>query len=291
MDARCGVSRAGRWPPKPVSAAGEAGWFGRSHLPRSRSSSPATTRADASTWQPSASCSMTGARRRLRRRRIDRRDARGAASDSGGPARPGGGCGAPANTARRRRSPPGMRAALDGRPTGRVPRRRPRRPRRGMAELVDQRADDVDGILASRVRCSGRCDRPKADPHLVGRHLRHVRLSSSSSCPCTTPSAAASSSGRPQPHRGAGEPFVTRCGPDVELLAGCSSHVPRLWRSSNDRLVGVPLMSWAEVPGSSLRAASAASILSQAIRLRAGRLGAAESPRDGPSAYCPPFWT
>ena len=133
--------------------------------------------------------------------------------------------------------------------------------------VADRRSDDVDGILASRVRLLGRSIDRRLYRHLIGRIFATYASALLRLPVYDTQCGAKVFRASPRLSAALDEPFTTRWLFDVEILARLLYPLAPLPGLDPGRLVEVPLRSWKDVAGSALAPSSAPQIARQVVRL------------------------
>lgn len=133
--------------------------------------------------------------------------------------------------------------------------------------VADHRTDDVDGILASRVRLLGRSIDRKLHRHLVGRVFATYASALLRLPVYDTQCGGKLFRANPVLAAALEEPFSTSWLFDVELLARLLYPPAPAPGLEPHRLVEVPLRRWQDVAGSALAPSSALQVARQVVRL------------------------
>jgi dolichyl-phosphate beta-glucosyltransferase len=138
-----------------------------------------------------------------------------------------------------------------------------------LVRLATFRSDQLDGVLASRVRLLGRTIERRLSRHLVGRVFATFASTLLGLPLYDTQCGAKLFRSTPALDAALAEPFRTRWLFDVELLARLLHPPPGVTPIAAARMVEVPLRTWHDVAGSKLSARSVRRISREALRLAA----------------------
>lgn len=133
--------------------------------------------------------------------------------------------------------------------------------------VADHRSDDVDGILASRVRLLGRSIDRRLHRHLIGRIFATYASALLRLPVYDTQCGGKLFRASPVLTAALDEPFTTSWLFDVELLARLLYPKAPAAGLEPGRLVEVPLRRWQDVAGSALAPSSAPRVARQVVRL------------------------
>lgn len=133
--------------------------------------------------------------------------------------------------------------------------------------VAAHRGDDVDGILASRVRLLGRSIDRKLHRHLIGRIFATYASALLRLPVYDTQCGGKLFRATPALASALDEPFITSWLFDVELLARLLYPTGSKVGLDPGRLVEVPLRRWEDVEGSTLAPSSAPEVARQVVRL------------------------